>query len=405
MITPAYSTTATERVLPRMALDFTTGALDSRVTVTRALNTATAINSSGFIAVVNANLPRFDYDPVTLAPKGLLIEEARTNLVLRSQEFETANWTKGGAAVTANSTTSPDGTANADTLTEDTSTGDHRTFQTITVPNATACAFSVYVKPNGRSLINLTLAGIGEATYNISTGVVTNTAVGTAEIQAAGNGWYRCIIKFTTATTSYNAQIRLVSTGTTTSYTGNGISGVFLYGAQLEAGAFATSYIPTTTTSLTRNADVVSMTGTNFSSWFNQTEGTVFIAYTFGAGVTGAQAIYSISNGTEANRLIGFRADTISQNYDETGGGNLAFSGAANLGTYTSAIAYRTNNMAGAINGGTVLTDTTLTVVSGKTQINIGDRATGARSLNGHVKRISYWPQRLTNSELQAFSK
>jgi hypothetical protein len=69
MITPAYSPTATERVLPRMALDFTTGVLDSRVTITRALNTATRVNSSGFVEIVNANLPRFDYDPATLAPR------------------------------------------------------------------------------------------------------------------------------------------------------------------------------------------------------------------------------------------------------------------------------------------------------------------------------------------------
>ena len=87
MITPAYSPTATERVLPRMALDFTTGVLDPRVTVTRALNTATRVNSSGLVEIVNANLPRFDYDPVTLAPKGLLIEEARTNLFFQSQAF------------------------------------------------------------------------------------------------------------------------------------------------------------------------------------------------------------------------------------------------------------------------------------------------------------------------------
>lgn len=169
----------------------------------------------------------------------------QTNLLTNSEQFDNAAWVKGGATVTANSTTSPDGTVDADTLTEDTSTGDHRTFQTVTVSNATAYAFSVFIKPNGRSLVTLTFAGVGDATYNVLTGVVTNTGSGTAEIQNAGNGWYRCILRFTTATTSYNAQIRLVSTGTTTSYTGNGTSGVFLWGAQLVQGADAGNYQPT----------------------------------------------------------------------------------------------------------------------------------------------------------------
>ena len=117
MITPAYSPTATERVLPKMALDFTTGTLDSRVSVARAGNTATRINSSGKIEIVNANLPRFDYDPATLAPRGLLIEEQRTNLLLRSEEFDNASWAKTNATITVNATTAPDGTTTADLIT------------------------------------------------------------------------------------------------------------------------------------------------------------------------------------------------------------------------------------------------------------------------------------------------
>jgi hypothetical protein len=168
------------------------------------------------------------------------------NLLTYSQEFDNAAWTKGGGAISANSTTAPDGTTTADLFTEDTSTGDHRTFQNVGVANTTAHSFSVYLKPNGRSLVTLTFVSVGEATFNISAGTVTNTALGTAEIEAAANGWYRCTIKFTTATTGYNAQIRLVSTGTTTSYTGNGTSGVFVWGAQLEPSASVGTYVPTT---------------------------------------------------------------------------------------------------------------------------------------------------------------
>ena len=100
MITPAYSPTATERVLPRLALDFTTASLDPRVTVTRALNTATRVNSSGDVEVVSANLPRFDFDPTTLVCKGLLIEETRTNLLRYSEAFDNVYWTPARASVT-----------------------------------------------------------------------------------------------------------------------------------------------------------------------------------------------------------------------------------------------------------------------------------------------------------------
>jgi hypothetical protein len=125
MITPAYALTATERVLPRLALDFTTGSLDPRVTVTRALDTATRVNSSGFIEGINANLPRFDYDPVTLAPKGLLIEEARTNILLYSNDFRdtatagsTRPWVYDNTTITTGAAVSPDGTQNASKIVE-----------------------------------------------------------------------------------------------------------------------------------------------------------------------------------------------------------------------------------------------------------------------------------------------
>lgn len=191
--------------------------------------------------------------------RGVLIEGSRTNLCLQSQTFDNAGWTKGGATVSANSVTAPDGMLTADTLTEDTSTGDHRTFQLITL-TAAAHTFTVYLKPNGRSLVTLTFAGIADVTFDISAGTVTSTVLGTGEIAAATNGWYRCVLKFTGTATSYNAQIRLVSTGTTTSYTGNGTSGVYVWGAQLEAASFPSSYIPTTTASVTRASDVLTYT-------------------------------------------------------------------------------------------------------------------------------------------------
>lgn len=264
-------------------------------TYTRA-GAATAETAAGAIINFAANVPR-------ITDRGVLIEEARTNLLLRSAEFDNAAWTKGGATISAGSTAAPDGSTTADTLTEDTSTGDHRTFQAASVANATVHTFSIFVKPNGRTLVTLTLAGVGDATFDVQNGVVTSTTLGSASITSAGSGWYRCAVTFTSATTSYNTQIRLVSTGTTTSYTGNGTSGVFLWGAQLEAGATPSSYIPTTGAAATRAADACS---SPFSIPANQ-DFVVFMEVSLSGASPVTQRIFEIDAGSGPNRIIIYR--------------------------------------------------------------------------------------------------
>lgn len=281
MITPAFSPTATERVLPRLALDFTTASLDPRVTVTRALNTATRVNSSGFVETINANLPRFDYDPTTLQCKGLLIEEARSNLFLYSDQFDQFPWAVGDASVTVNSVNSPSGTQNADTLVENSATGVHFIYASVASQPAGSYTFSVYVKANGRSKFRLQQNDTTAyaVLFDIAAQTTTPIAGGaTGVITPAGNGWFRCSMTYTTTVSIALLNVIYLADGSgTISYQGDGTSGVYLWGAQLEAGAFATSYIPTTTTSLTRNADVVSMTGTNFSDWYNNGAGSWYI--------------------------------------------------------------------------------------------------------------------------------
>ena len=412
MITPAYAITATERVLPRMALDFTTGVLDSRVTVTRALNTATAINSSGFIAIVNADLPRFDYDPVTLAPKGLLIEESRANLLLRSEEFDFASWSKADVTVTANATTSPDGTVDADKLIPNTNTADHFIHQGQTINGNNAMTISVFVKAAEYTTGNLRLEALSapfnslRLAFDLTAGTITPTAYQSAVVLGSsilnmGNGWYRISIS---GTTGFNGTHRSrISPNISTSYAGNGIDGIFIWGAQLEVGAFATSYIPTTTTSLTRNADAVSMTGTNFSSWYNATSGAI-LARSRQSVITGTRPSIYISDGT-ANNIISLRGLVanpelyIKATTDQVqidAGTLTANSSFGLVGAWT------TDNCAAAINGGAAVTDTSATIPT-VDQMLIG--SDGTNYLNGQVERISYWPQRIINAEAQAFSK
>lgn len=330
MITPAFGLTATERVLPKLALNFTTAALDARVTVTRttnATNPATYINSSGVITAATNNQPRFDYDPVTLLCKGLLIEEARANSLLNTDLLAT---------------------------------------QSVTVTAAVR-----------------TLSFYG-------TGTVTLSGTHTAVVSGTGAYPTRTTYSFTPSA----GALTLTVTGT-------------VQFAQLELGTFATSYIPTTSTSLTRNADVVSMTGANFSDWYNATEGT-FVAGLLIPVIAGGNYFFSATDGTINNeiapRATGAAAVISSVN---TGGapqaGITAGTMVANTAT-TVSFAYKVNSFASALNGAVAQTDTSGTVPT-VDRLIIGARTSTINYINGYVRSLRYYPQRLTDAETRAFSK
>jgi hypothetical protein len=415
MITPSFSLTATERILPRMALDFTTASLDSRVTFTRSGNTATVTDSSGFVVPINADLPRFDYDPLTLSCKGLLIEEARTNLITYSEQFDNAVWVKANASVTANSIASPSNTVNADTLVEDTAASTHSVQQNSNVVSGTSYTFSCFAKPAGRNFIQLLIVGgfasVISAFFDLTTGAVGTTA-GSPVTQAinVGNGWWRLSITATaTSTATTTVQIRSSNSSTTAFYTGNGVSGIYIWGAQLEAGAFPTSYIPTVASQVTRTADVAVMTGTNFSNWYNASEG-AFVASSVltRQSTIGSTAIFSANDTTAANFINCFyrgsgalgatmTAATVSQ-LDQTPLGVTAANTTVNIG-----VAYKVLNTVSYANG-TVQTTSASVAIPTLTQLQLGLSFVGVY-LNGHVRNLRYWPQRILNAEGQAFSK
>ena len=382
MITPAYSPTATERVLPRMALDFTTASLDPRVTVTRALNTATRINSSGLVEGVNANLPRFDYDPSTLACKGLLIEEARSNLFVQSSNFSTLWVTDVGACtVTSDDAISPDGTQNADKLAfVGTNANRYQTVVGLTI---------------GASYTMTVWLRVASGTASVSIG---NINAGVNVAQTVTTTWQRFTVTQTASAAIRYPQITATNVD------------VFAWGAQLELGAFATSYIPTTTTSLTRNADAVSMTGTNFSSWFNQTEGAFsIICDTFATGTVRPGIL--INKTSAASGYIYFKTPrppgTTGITIQSDAGAIIAdLSGSAiTVNTqFTVCGAYKTNSFAFADRGAAPTTDASGTTPSGLDRMGIGYDF-GTTYQNGHIAKIMYWQQRLTDAEVQAFSK
>jgi hypothetical protein len=406
MITPAYAPTATERVLPRMALDFTTGVLDPRVTVTRALNTATRVNSSGFVEGVNANLPRFDYDPVTLAPKGLLIEEMRTNVLQYSDQINQAPWTASNVTFNANAAISPDGTQNADKMV--TSVANIAKFVSQSSLTSTTGSFSIYAKADGETVISLWLvnATVGASFTLTGSGSTALLGATASSITAVGNGWYRCVVYHNAASTTAHIYFRNGS-----SFAGNGTSGVFLWGAQFEAGAFATSYIPTTTTSLTRNADVVSMTGTNFSSWYNASEGTFAVGFgALNVSPNSSTLICASDSPLTNDWVLMYASSTAILNRVRVTGvdqGSINISGSPAIGG-NAVLTYKANSFAASLNGGTPGTDASGTVPTDILRLWIGtfDGTNTVPSFaNGCIKSVRYWPQRVTNAETQSFSK
>jgi hypothetical protein len=172
---------------------------------------------------------------------------------------------------------------------------------------------------------------------------------------------------------------------------------------QLELGAFATSVIPTATAQVTRAADVAVMTGTNFSSWYNASEGT-FVASA--APIVSAVAKYpfSVSDGTSNELIAQYFINSNAGLFVNDGGIGQA---QIEVGTFSGvsqvAVAYQLNNFAISLNGGSLNTDTSGTVPT-VTQAQIGNRASGDRNMNGHIRTLTYYPQRLADAQLQALS-
>jgi hypothetical protein len=210
-----------------------------------------------------------------------LLEPQRTNLNLQSETLSNASWSVFNSTVTENNTIAPSGQLTADRLAEDTSNAPHSIFLPVPINTTISTVYSrsIYAKPNGRNWIALfyrdNVTDL-RAYFNIQNGTVGTVSAGiTASIQPAGDGWYRCtIVRTATSVIANSLAIELASADNTNSYLGNGTSGVFLWGAQLEAGAYATTYIPTTTAAVTRLADSASKTGV--SSIIGQSAGTIF---------------------------------------------------------------------------------------------------------------------------------
>lgn len=383
----------------------------SAVTAYTPTTTAPITNYIPRLLTAASGVARFDHNPTTFESLGLEIEESRTNLVVRSEEFDNSGWTKTNSTITANTIVSPDGTLNADKhvpnsgATIGVGASSTRIYQSPSVVSGTAYVLTLYAKAAEYDQLQLAVITTPTltATFSLTAGtVVSGTG---ATITLVGNGWYRCSLPFTADITG-GQQIRLSAFSSTTS-TGNGYSGIYIWGAQLEAGAFATSYIPTVASQVTRAADAASMTGTNFSSWYNAEEGTMYAEANTPSFAT-TYVFAEINNNSTSNyiRHSTTSVGTTTQFVVVDGTVTQASPGfAVTLGSYRKmAGAYTANSVQQSVNGSLGTEDTSATIPTNLVQINIGSRAAGTSAVNGTISKIAYYPLRVTNAQLQALT-
>jgi hypothetical protein len=226
-----------------------------------------------------------------------------------------------------------------------------------------------------------------------------------------GNGWWRCVLVMTANATGASApQIFLAQGNSITIATADGTSGLFIWGAQLEAASFATSYIPTVASTVTRAADNAVMTGANFSFWYNQSEGTIVVQASTQRTSGSAVRAVQIDDGTTDNRnSISFDGTSPSTTINAAtivGAVAQAAFGlpVTPLSVANFAYAYRANDFAACVNAVGVSTDTSGTVPSGLIAMRIGSLVGGIQQLNGHIRSITFYPYRLADFQLQALT-
>jgi len=354
------------------------------------------------------NIPRIEYDAEGNR-LGLLVEESRTNLITHSNDFTDASWVKSNATVTKKTgITAPDGSEDVYHLQENSTNSVHQLKSSV---SAGTQVFSVYAKGDGSGRY-LKLFGYGLAVqdespiFDIDNGIIyeppTQTYFLSASIQNVGNGWYRCSLQADTDGGFGEAALAIVDSVDShgaEAHTGDGASGFYIYGAQVEAGSFHTSYIPTSGATATRSADVASIATSAFG--YNQSAGTVVVE-----GIPAAFDVdgrwFAISDGTVQNRI----EFTTGPNYHPLVVDNGATQANLDAGGFTAGVfakvgaVFATNNFAGVINGGTVATDSSGTVPTVDT-LYIGGKANISVEQAMHIKSIKYYPRALTAAQIQ----
>lgn len=408
---------------------FPTSYIPSSVTFTGRASAGTYIGSDGLIKTAASGEARYQYNPLNLklAPK-LLLEEQRTNLLLYSEQFDNAVWGNSNTLVTPNAVNAPDRTVTADKLIVTNANSTHFNGQTHSYTLGKTYTLSVFAKAGEYTWMRLYFGAGGvtpinarSASFNLANGTLGTVPAGvTASISAAGSGWYRCSITVTAVSSGVDScgiNVQNADSLNSISFAGNNSDGIYIWGAQLEEGSYPTSYIKTeaaqatrvadssTSAQTTRSGEVASMTGASFSDWYRQDAGTFMVDYRCAhiGGPFYPSAWYVQS---DMSNRFGHSIPNANKNvfYDSVIGGvttvELGFANTKD--DVKSAFAYKLNDAAVSTFGSSVLTDTS-TPIPFVNRLEVGHRNNIAQ-LNGHIRRIAYYPQRITNEQLQTLT-
>ncbi|QIE87969.1 DUF2612 domain-containing protein [Pseudomonas nitroreducens] len=383
-----------------LAFEFTSGPLDSLITFSRT-DVGTRFNASGVLETVAANLPRFDYDPVSLQPRGMLIEEQRANLILQSANLADAAWTKSNVTVTAGAALAPDGTMTAGKVIGASGSSGSR-FIASTAGNVSNVVVtgSIFIKAAEYSKLRLNLSNFATDSRGVYIDVATASIYQTdtngpdfsnisGSVVNCGNGWYRCTVTAMKGTANTVVRLALDPKDNSGASAGDGTSGFYAWGGQLEIGNGVTSLIPTTSSQSVRAPDIAFVP---ISTWFNNLEGTV-------------QAKYQAQVPAQTNRVaslfssVGQMIAIDSNGQCEVDG---TFVSPPSVGG-NAAVAFKAGDAAAAV-AGAITGAGTPALPDFPKALYLGSLDGQSQFLNGWLKQLTYQPSRLGNSDLIALT-
>jgi hypothetical protein len=376
-------------------------------------STGTFVGSDGLIQSAAVNAARFDHTSAGVC-RGLLIEESRTNIWTRSEGLDANPWFPvNTTTITSNNAIAPDGATTAERITVGAITQAYGVFNNqISFVNGTSYAVSCFFKADQvtRVAIQCTNTAILPvfAIFELTgSGSVIGTPTGTASIQELANGWYRCSVSATTLSSGTTSVRFCAVSGTSLNYTGNSVDSFWAWGAQNEVGSFPTSYIPTVASSVVRSADVCSISGGNFTSLWNPSEGTLLadatpqpvsqVAFVLTANTTSTNNQNAILKANASLSGNGLRWAGVTNNSSGVNQASIVTSTDVATARAKLSYAYKLNDFSFAYNGAIVGTDNSGTT-SSPTVLHIGCRD-GALPLNGHLAFARYYRKRLSDAK------
>jgi hypothetical protein len=373
-------------------------------------SSGTVVGSNGFLQSVGNNVPRLTYDPITLKPVGTIIESGKTNLVLHSEDIAQSVWVKTGSSIASDSILSPSGVVNADKIVENSTNGLHGVGFNHNF-SATTFTISFYAKKAERSWIFIGFDNsFGNAWFNIDTGNVgiVNGAQ-SSDIEDAGNGWWRCSATFNfTSSGTRQINIAIAQNNFSSFYQGDGVSGFYLWGCQIEQSQIS-SYIPTTTQTRARASDVCDISGGNFLNIWDQTEGTFVVSAIKYNNLSSTTALDVTSGGVPTNFLRVSRSsngvEAIQVAANGTAYPQVLLSQSTRLQKFKIAFAIKSNNLAASMNGGQTINSSNV-VVPNITELNIGKLRyfTNNNFINGVICSVRVYRKVLSSEKLRALS-